>query len=269
MRVPFHLNITPPNGSCRPYENVPYVAMRLVPALLGVLTVPLSYLTLRALDCRATTALLASLFITFENGMITQSRHILLDSPLIFFTALTVFVWTGFCNEDKREPFTESWWVWLGLTGLSLGAVVSCKWVGLFTIATVGLGTIKQLWDLLADLRVTPRIWLRHFMARAICLIALPALFYMYMFWIHFAILSNSGEGDGFMSSEFQHTLRGRGMQDTFAGKNCHFEDSTWLISHQTWRLVLRSHCVMSTLREATCTRTRTTIPVEANVSLT
>ncbi|THG94769.1 hypothetical protein EW026_g6769 [Hermanssonia centrifuga] len=91
------------------YDKVPYVAMRLVPAMLGVFTVPLAYLTLRALDCRATTALLASLFITFENGLITQSRHILLDSPLVFFTALTVFVWTGFCNEDKQEPFTESW----------------------------------------------------------------------------------------------------------------------------------------------------------------
>lgn len=192
--------------------------MRLLPAMLGVFTVPLSYLTLRALDCRATTALLASLFITFENGMITQSRHILLDSPLIFFTALTIFLWSGFCNEDKHQPFTEGWWVWLTLTGLSLGAVVSCKWVGLFTIATVGLGTIKQLWTLLGDLRVSPRLWIKHFIARAICLIAVPMFFYMFMFWIHFAILSNSGEGDGFMSSEFQHTLRGRYMADTYAG---------------------------------------------------
>ena len=31
-------------------------------------------------------------------------------------------------------------------------------------------------------------------------------------------ILSNSGDGDGFMSSEFQHTLRGRWMADTHAG---------------------------------------------------
>ncbi|PCH41675.1 glycosyltransferase family 39 protein [Wolfiporia cocos MD-104 SS10] len=199
------------------YENVPYVAMRMVPALLGIATVPIAYLTLRALDCRATTALLASLFITFENGMVTQSRHILLDSPLIFFTALTIFLWTGFCNEDKHEPFTESWWTWLILSGLSLGAVVSCKWVGLFTIATVGLSTIRQLWTLLGDLRVSPRTFMRHFMARAICLIGIPIFFYMFMFWIHFLILQNPGDGDGFMSSEFQHTLNGRGMSDTFA----------------------------------------------------
>jgi dolichyl-phosphate-mannose-protein mannosyltransferase len=40
----------------------------------------------------------------------------------------------------------------------------------------------------------------------------------MVMFEIHFLILENSGEGDGFMSAEFQHTLGGRGMSDTFAG---------------------------------------------------
>ena len=201
----------------RVYENVPYVAMRMLPATLGVATVPLSYLTLRALDCRASTSLLAALFITFENGLVTQSRHILLDSPLVFFTALTVFFWVGFCNEDKHKPFTNSWWTWLTLSGLSLGAVLSCKWVGLFTVATVGFSTVYQLWILLGDIRVSPRLWIRHFIARAICLIAVPMIFYMMMFSIHFAILQNSGDGDGFMSSEFQHTLGGRHMADTYA----------------------------------------------------
>jgi len=202
----------------KPYENVPYVMMRLLPAALGVALVPVTYLTLRALDCRATTALLGSLFVTFENGLTTQSRHILLDSPLIFFTALSTYFWIGFSNEnDKGEPFSEVWWAWLTLTGLALGAVVSCKWVGLFTIATVGFSTIRQLWVLLGDLRVSPKLFMQHFMARALCLIIVPIVFYMCMFEIHFLILQNSGDGDGFMSSEFQHTLGGRQMADTFA----------------------------------------------------
>ncbi|KZV62544.1 glycosyltransferase family 39 protein [Peniophora sp. CONT] len=200
-----------------PYENVPYVAMRLVPAMLGISTVPLAYFTLRMLDCRATTALLASLLLIFENALITQSRHILLDSPLVFFTALTVFFWVGFCNEQRHRPFTNGWWTWLTLTGLSLGAVVSCKWVGLFTIATVGFGTILQLWTLLGDTRVSAKLWTKHFLARGICLIIVPTLFYMFMFQIHFLILENSGEGDGFMSAEFQHTLGGHSMADTYA----------------------------------------------------
>ncbi|GAA5856995.1 hypothetical protein JCM9279_007304, partial [Rhodotorula babjevae] len=206
-------------------DHVPYVAMRLLPATLGLALIPLSYLTLRALQLRPQTALLGALFVTFENGLITQSRLILLDSPLIFFTALSVFFWVGFSNENdvardrtgRVGPFSRRWWVWLTLTGLALGAVVSCKWVGLFTIATVGVFTVVQLWLLLGDLRVPVPLLARHFAARAACLIAVPVVFYVSMFAIHFAILSNSGEGDGFMSSEFQHTLRGHGMEDTFA----------------------------------------------------
>ena len=104
------------------------------------------------------------------------------------------------------------------LTGLSLGAVVSCKWVGLFTIATIGFSTVYQLWNLLGDIRVSPRLWIRHFMARALCLILVPIMLYLFIFEIHFLVLANSGDGDGFMSAEFQHTLGGRSMQDTYAG---------------------------------------------------
>ncbi|KIM59014.1 glycosyltransferase family 39 protein [Scleroderma citrinum Foug A] len=197
------------------FANTPYVAMRMVPAVLGIATIPLAYLTLRALECKASTALLASLFLTFENGLITQSRHILLDSPLVFFTALTIFLFVGFCNEDRNKPFSEHWWTWLVLTGLSLGAVVSCKWVGLFTIATVGVCTVLRLWLLLGDTHVSVRTWSRHFFARALCLIAIPILFYMTMFEIHFLILGSSGDGDAFMSSEFRQTL-GHGMPDTY-----------------------------------------------------
>lgn len=197
--------------------NVPYVQMRLLPALLGAFTVPLSYLTMRMLTLRPISCLLGSLLIIFENGMIVQSRFILLDSPLLFFTTLTIFFHTGFCNEDAKRGFTRRWWAWLLLTGVSLGAVASSKWVGFFTIATVGLVTIQQLWELLADLRVPMPLVARSFIARAITLILVPVLFYMFMFQIHFLVLSGSGEGDAFMSSEFQHTLRGHWMPDTFA----------------------------------------------------
>lgn len=51
-------------------------------------------------------------------------------------------------------------------------------------------------------------------MARVFALIVIPFTFYLAMFAIHFACLSNPGEGDGFMSSEFQATLSSKKMQD-------------------------------------------------------
>ncbi|ODO01385.1 hypothetical protein I350_06204 [Cryptococcus amylolentus CBS 6273] len=198
--------------------GVPYIIMRLFPALLGIALIPLTFLTLLALRLSHTTALLGALLVTFENALITQSRLILLDSYLVFFTGLTTLFWVRFANEDSEgRAFTKNWWINLFCTGLSLGAVVSCKWVGLFTIAMVGVGTIRQLWLLLGNLKVTPRQYIRHFSARVLCLIIVPVIFYMAMFQIHFWILDMSGDGDGFMSSEFQHTLQGHGMEDTYA----------------------------------------------------
>lgn len=200
--------------------------MRLLPASMGIALVPLSYLTLRSLGCRPATALLGSLLVTFENGLITQSRLILLDSPLMFFTGLTTFFWVGFSSEDARRAgsscqgaFSKTWWSWLSLTGLCLGLTLACKWVGLFTIATIGVAVLEQLWHLLGDTRVSMKNIGRHFVARGICLLGIPMATYMFWFSIHFAVLSHSGDGDGFMSSEFQHTLYGHGMADTYAGE--------------------------------------------------
>ncbi|KAJ9372466.1 CAZyme family GT39 [Paecilomyces variotii] len=198
--------------------GVPYVAMRMLPAIMGVLTVPLMFLTLRASGCRTSTSALAAAVLTFENGFITQSRFILLDSPLIFFTALTALSFTCFTNQHEQGPakaFRPQWWFWLAATGLCLGATLSVKWVGLFTTAWVGSLTVLQLWVLLGDPEtVTPRLWFKHFFARFFCLIIIPIGFYVGMFYIHFLCLVNPGEGDGFMSAEFQATLNSKSMQD-------------------------------------------------------
>ncbi|TGJ83354.1 hypothetical protein E0Z10_g5421 [Xylaria hypoxylon] len=198
--------------------GVPYVAMRLFPAICGVLLVPITFLTLKAVGCRTATAALGSSLIVFENGLLTQARLILLDSPLVVATAFTALAFTSFTNQHEQGPkkaFDISWWFWLVMTGLGLGVTVSIKWVGLFTIAWVGSLTLVQLWVLLGDTKtVTMRIFAKHFMARAFCLIIIPVSFYMAMFAIHFICLSNPGDGDGFMSSEFQATLNNKGMQD-------------------------------------------------------
>ena len=107
-------------------------------------------------------------------------------------------------EQGPEQAFSLNWWFWLACTGLGLGATVSVKWVGLFTIAWVGSLTLVQLWFLLGDTKnVSASTWMKHFFARAICLICIPVAFYMAMFAIHFELLKNPGDGDGFMSSEF------------------------------------------------------------------
>ena len=50
---------------------------------------------------------------------------------------------------------------------------------------------------------------MRHFFARAFGLILIPAIIYMFWFWVHFQVLIRSGPGDDFMSPAFQETLIG------------------------------------------------------------
>lgn len=49
-------------------------------------------------------------------------------------------------------------------------------------------------------------------MARAIGLIAIPFVIYLSFFYVHFALLTQSGPGDNFMSPDFQETLAGNEM---------------------------------------------------------
>ncbi|KAI8048943.1 Dolichyl-phosphate-mannose-protein mannosyltransferase-domain-containing protein [Gilbertella persicaria] len=189
-------------------ENVPYVVMRTFCGIMGLLVVPIAYLTIRGSGHSIAAGLVAAFMVCYENGLIANNRLILLDPPLLFFTAATTLAWINFHNQ-KRKPFQFWWYFWLILTGLGLGLTVSCKWVGLFTIATIGLSTIKNLWEIWGNTRIPVPVFIRHFGARALALIVLPIVVYMLMFQIHFHSLPNSGEGDGFMSPEFQQTLDG------------------------------------------------------------
>ncbi|ORX81804.1 glycosyltransferase family 39 protein [Basidiobolus meristosporus CBS 931.73] len=194
--------------------NVPYVAMRLLPAVLGWLLVPIAYFTLRGAHCSHLAASLGAFVVTFENSYTAQFRHILLDSPLVFFTALTILAWVHFQNQ-LTTPFTAKWWFWLTATGVSLGLTGSVKWVGLFLYATIGVSTLAQLWDLIGDLSITPSRFARELLARGVCLILLPGAIYMSLFQVHLMWLAKSGTGNGFMSPQFRSSLQGGSIPDT------------------------------------------------------
>lgn len=100
--------------------------------------------------------------------------------------------------------------------GIALGITVSVKWVGLFTIAMIGLSTIGQLWVIVTDSSIPLRQFYRHFMARVATLILVPVLIYMFFFQVHFAILNKMGPGAGFMSPGFQSKLAGSKIMDSY-----------------------------------------------------
>ena len=57
--------------------------------------------------------------------------------------------------------------------------------------------------------RLSQRTYVRHWVARILCLIVIPFCVYALCFKIHFMILNMSGTGDSQMSSLFQAHLEG------------------------------------------------------------
>ncbi|KAF5210142.1 putative dolichyl-phosphate-mannose- mannosyltransferase [Clavispora lusitaniae] len=182
-------------------DNVPYVAMRSFSAACGVMTVGLTYCILRASACRRLVALFGASLVLLENSIATQSRLIMLDSPLIAFTALTVFAFKKF---EMSSPFTREWKQWLFLTGIGLAFTVSTKLTGLFTFAWVAGWSMYQLWCYAGDLDVTYKMLFRHIYHRLFRLVLIPFTIYCGVFSLHFMSLPKNGTGSGILSPQFK-----------------------------------------------------------------
>ncbi|KAL5611948.1 hypothetical protein BROUX41_000485 [Berkeleyomyces rouxiae] len=189
-------------------DEVNYTFMRAFNAAFGIVCVPMAYWTARELHFKRPTVWLISLMVLCENSYTTISRFILLDSMLLCGTVSTVLCWAKFHNQRHRS-FEPEWFLWLLLTGVSIGCVCSVKLVGLFVTSMVGLYTAEDLWNKFGNRKMPVHVLGAHLSARIIGLIIVPFLIYLLSFALHFAILSNSGPGDAQMSSLFQANLKG------------------------------------------------------------
>jgi len=223
-------------------NKVPYVAYRALPATLGALTVPVVFLIMWDSGYSLPACVAAAGLILFDNAHIAQTRLILLDATLIFFMALSVLCYVRF-YKLRHIPFSRKWWKWLLLTGVALSCVISTKYVGVFTFLSIGIPVMIDLWDLLDIKRRQGALsiddFTRHFLARAIGLIIVPFLLYLFWFQVHFSILIRSGPGDDFMTPEFQETLSDNVM--TQQSVTIQYGDVITM-KHKETRVYLHSH---------------------------
>ncbi|XP_072130943.1 protein O-mannosyl-transferase 2 isoform X8 [Mobula birostris] len=198
------------------YEHHHYYGMRAVRnlcAILGSCLVPFAYLIVLELTRSLTAALVAAVILIFDTGCITISQYILLDPILMFFILGAVLCMLKF-NAMKGRPFSLPWWQWLILTGVNIAGALGVKFVGIFVIILIGINTVSDLWHLLGILDVSLVEFGKHLLARVLCLILLPLVFYTTFFAIHFTVLNKSGSGDGFFSSAFQSRLIGNNLHN-------------------------------------------------------
>lgn len=166
-----------------------YLTLRFLPTLAGTLLPIVIFLLALELGFSSSGAFGAGALIVLENALLTQSRYILLDMFLLVFGFAALLFYFKYRNHRKFSHLA-----WMGVfTGLS----VSIKWTGL---GFLGFAGAIELFDIAKQ-----RDWnLPRLAQKAVFFILVPLVIYFSVFAVHFSLLTKSGEGDAFMSPNFQ-----------------------------------------------------------------
>ncbi|KMV66648.1 dolichyl-phosphate-mannose-proteinmannosyltransf erase [Encephalitozoon cuniculi EcunIII-L] len=181
-----------------------YSGMRRFHSIIASFTPVFGYLMLKEMRYSYRRRLLLSMVFLFENGFTSIGRLILLDSHLLTFTAAVAYFMTRVYFRSRKTIHLPS----VFLLGLTLGCVLSIKWIGFLTMGLVGIFTVYQLWCN-AISKESILVLVKLFFMKAFFLIGIPASLYVLLFYVHFEIVNRSGSDDGHMSSLFQASLKG------------------------------------------------------------
>jgi len=115
-------------------EDFAFAGYRFFPALLAWLTAPLLYFIFLLLTKRPLWAALLSFFYIFDNALIVHLRGAMLESTLLFFMSLAIFLFLLIprVRERKDHLVTASLWF-----GIALGAVFTTKLLGLILVLLI------------------------------------------------------------------------------------------------------------------------------------
>ncbi|KAI8379726.1 glycosyltransferase family 39 protein [Radiomyces spectabilis] len=227
-------------------NDVPYIGLRSLPATLNVLNVALIYSIMKQSGYVPIVCFLSSCMYLLDNAIVAQHRLIMLDSMLIFYMLATIYAYIRF-RKVRHQEFSGSWWFWLFATGTTMALTLSVKMVGLFLVAAIGISVLVDLWELF-DLKrgLSMKHFMKHFYARAVGLIFIPIVIYLFWFHVHFAVLTESGPGDTFMSAAFQETLQNSAIKMKSL-EIAYFDNIT--LKHKDTDVYLHSHNLHYPLR--------------------
>jgi|SRR5680860_755718 len=187
-----------PNPAARQREAAEAFARRSAMALLGTLTVLLTYLAGLRLFRRRGMAGLAALLVAVDGIALTMSRIAMLDAALSFFVMAGFHqllvdrdrMWEGAGPDtvaDPHRPLPRRGHRHRWLAGLCFGLALSTKWSALLAIGAAGLFVLAS--EVAWRRRLTGRWWVepqRWIASGLATLVLVPALVYVasYAGWV-------------------------------------------------------------------------------------
>ncbi|KAF5101995.1 hypothetical protein DV451_002018 [Geotrichum candidum] len=184
----------------------PYFELRLFSALLGVAVVILTFLTLKLTGMGRRSATVGAIMVAFESSFVIQHRYIFAEPVSLFFLAVAVYLWKLL---ELQQPLGLKWHAVASLLGLTLGALVSSKTEGWYTVIGVFLASSYQLWWSFGDIKQRFPFVRFTFNAgfRAFYFYFIPYLFLAITTAVHLNMLPGTGEGTPFVSGQFQSSF--------------------------------------------------------------
>lgn len=189
------------------FPNKTYLALRFLPSLAGALLPVVIYLIALRLGIRPLYSFFAGTFIVLDNGVLTQSRYILMDGFLYLFGFLCLLFYLRYRQNESNK------YINLLLISIFGALAASIKWTGLTFLALAGL---FELYSLLRSStpKLTWKLRFQVFFKLFLFFGAIPLAIYFSFFVIHFSLLPKSGPGDAFMDVRFQKILQGNPNQN-------------------------------------------------------
>jgi dolichyl-phosphate-mannose-protein mannosyltransferase len=171
------------------------VLLRILPMIAGILLPVVIYYICRHLNFSKWGSFAVGLLIVLENSLLVQTKFLLFDGIMILFGLISVLLYLIYVRRGKG--------VWLlVLSALFAASAFSIKWTGFafpLLITTAEIVRTKNTFKILKFAALYAVIGL---------------FFYLSVFAVHFAYLTNSGPGDPFMTDRFQKTLVGNHYHD-------------------------------------------------------
>lgn len=184
--------------------TTPTPSLRLLPAIAGIILVPLVWGLLRCLGASRPWAFLGAFAVLLDNALVVESRLIVMDSMLLIFGISAIY----FAVVSRTSTGLRRWLL-IVATAVACGAAVSTKWTGATAIGVVGLFFIID-----GVRRISS---FRRVLIELLVIMGIVSAIYAGSFALHFSLLTRSGDGDAFMSQRFQATIPGNNTYDPAA----------------------------------------------------
>lgn len=173
-----------------------YVPYRLISAFFGTIVIPLAYLVGRELRFSVQSSILLSALLFCDHLLLSETRLVLTDSQLFFYTVLSIFCALKLWNS-KENSFGRNFWT--VATAVAAGCAFCVKFTALATLGWIAFVTYLAVYTHSKPIGIL----------RCIVAAIISAIVFSIPFYLHFQLGKRSGEMDWNLDLEHQQLLVG------------------------------------------------------------